>query len=91
PSSPFGFLQTPPLASGALAYGLSSRWLGDMGFFQPTGSANMPGKQKLYRDAPVYYIYFFEHTISKSCLIEVKKVINNIFLKYQLIHLFHFY
>ncbi|MCF8012442.1 MAG: hypothetical protein K9L17_13905, partial [Clostridiales bacterium] len=46
PSSPFGFLQTPPLASGALAYGLSSRWLGDMGFFQPTGSANMPGKQK---------------------------------------------
>ncbi|MFY9188019.1 MAG: hypothetical protein WAO22_02040, partial [bacterium] len=36
PNSPFSFLQTPPLASEALAYGLSSRWLGDRVSFNPS-------------------------------------------------------
>ncbi|MDD4402512.1 MAG: hypothetical protein PHI24_11685, partial [Desulfitobacteriaceae bacterium] len=36
PDSPFGFLQTSPLASDALAYGLSSRWLGDRVSFNPS-------------------------------------------------------
>ncbi len=29
----------------ALAYGFPSRWLGGEGFFQPSGSADMPGTQ----------------------------------------------
>ncbi|MGH4052556.1 MAG: hypothetical protein ACREVX_14705, partial [Clostridium sp.] len=31
----------PTVASSALALRLSSRWLGDVGFFLPIGSANM--------------------------------------------------
>ncbi|MGK0468981.1 MAG: hypothetical protein ACJAX4_004331 [Clostridium sp.] len=36
----------PTVASNALALRLSSRWLGDVGFFQPIGSANMLDVQK---------------------------------------------
>ncbi|WP_207642463.1 hypothetical protein, partial [Thermincola ferriacetica] len=36
PDSPFGFLQTPPLAGDALAYRLSSRWLGDRVSLNPS-------------------------------------------------------
>src|SRR5690606_20376972 len=36
----------PTVTSDALAYGLPSRWLGGMGFFQPTGSADMLGERK---------------------------------------------
>jgi len=32
-----------PVARSALAYRFSSRWLGDRGFFQSFGSADMPG------------------------------------------------
>jgi hypothetical protein len=46
PSSPFSFLQTPLLPVTPLPTGLPSRWLGGMGFFQPTGSADMLGEQK---------------------------------------------
>ena len=34
------------VARPALAYGFPSRWLGGEGFFQPSGSADMPGTQQ---------------------------------------------
>ena len=40
---PFGFIQIPPVTGGALAYGLSSRWLGDWVSFN-IGSVDMPGE-----------------------------------------------
>src|SRR5690606_20283113 len=52
PRFAFAKSHAPPSASSrrsvarpALAYGFPSRWLGGEGFFQPSGSADMPGTQ----------------------------------------------
>src|SRR5690606_24725463 len=53
PRFAFAKSHAPPSASSrrsvarpALAYGFPSRWLGGEGFFQPSGSADMPGTQE---------------------------------------------
>src|SRR5690606_9896966 len=59
PRFAFAKSHAPPSASSgrsvarpALAYGFPSRWLGGEGFFQPSGSADMPGTQKRPEDVP---------------------------------------
>ena len=54
PRFAFAKSHAPPSASSrrsvarpALAYGFPSRWLSGEGFFQPSGSADMPGAQKM--------------------------------------------
>ncbi|MBU3161622.1 hypothetical protein KPL37_18150, partial [Clostridium frigoris] len=53
----------PTVASKSLALRLSSRWLGDIGFFQPIGSANMLDVQKT-AEIYIYVVYLsFTFTI----------------------------
>src|SRR5690606_11035594 len=59
PRFAFAKSHAPPSASSrrsvarpALAYGFPSRWLGGEGFFQPSGSADMPGARKKARVSP---------------------------------------
>src|SRR5690606_9770098 len=44
------------VARPALAYGFPSRWLGGEGFFQPSGSADMPGAQEGAARLPPLYV-----------------------------------
>lgn len=41
-----GLPPDPFITDSALAYGLSSRWLGDEGILQPSGPVDMPGARK---------------------------------------------
>src|SRR5690606_10439996 len=47
------------VARPALAYGFPSRWLSGEGFFQPSGSADMPGAQNRRRES-LFALHFAE-------------------------------
>ena len=81
PRFAFAKSHAPPSASSrrsvarpALAYGFPSRWLGGEGFFQPSGSADMPGTRKkglpqIRLGQPLFY-YVLIYLFSPSGLIK---------------------